>query len=144
MKKILSLVSIAALLATALPAAAQVKNNYIGPSISFGSGDTAIGVTSKFGVADSISVRPFAIFPSGGTVFGASATYDFNLNDGSGANPFTPYGGIGFVTTSASNSRSEVYFEIGADYDATESIMLNVNHRFRDGGFTSIGGGFRF
>jgi opacity protein-like surface antigen len=133
MKKILSLVSIVTVLATALPAAAQVKTNYIGPAVSFGSGDTAIGVTSKFGVADSISVRPFALFPSGGTIFGASASYDFNLNDGSGTNPVTPYGGIGFVTSSAAGSRSEVYFEIGADFEATESIALNANYRFRDG-----------
>jgi hypothetical protein len=158
MKKILSLVSIAAVLAAALPAAAQsrygsAKKNYIGPAVTFTSGATGIGATSRFGVADNISIRPFATFYSNYgvsvTAVGASATYDFNLDDGSGANPFTPYGGIGFYGVSASASgftgnSSGVYFEVGADYDATESITLNVNHRFREGGYTSVGGGFRF
>jgi hypothetical protein len=36
-------------------------------------------INGKFGVADNVSVRLYVNFPTGGTDFGASLTYDWNL-----------------------------------------------------------------
>jgi hypothetical protein len=141
---------IVAVIAVASPAQAQKyqynqnKHNYVGPSVSFGGGSTAIGANSRFGLADSISVRPFIAFDSGSSIYGGSVTYDFNLDTGEGqSNGFTPYGGVGIIGASGFGN-SGIYFEIGADYNANESIVLNANHRFNGGGFTSIGAGFKF
>jgi opacity protein-like surface antigen len=144
MKKFLALASIVAVTATALPAQAQFsqtqnQKNYIGPAVTFGGGSTVFGATSRFGIADNISVRPFLAFGSGATVFGGSATYDFNINGG-----FTPYGGAGLYSSSSLFSNSGLYFEIGADYNASDTFVLNANHRFNSGGITSIGAGFKF
>jgi opacity protein-like surface antigen len=138
--------------------ASEQKNNYVGPTIGFSSGTTLYGVVSKFKVADSFSLRPFIQFASASsgpssatvTIYGASATYDFNLpNSG-----FNPYAGVGYAGGSVSyntpgssgsfNLGSGIYFEAGADYHATDSIAINANYKFKDGGYLSIGGGYRF
>jgi hypothetical protein len=145
---------------TLVPAAAQAqpmptdKKNYVGPQVNFFNGATGFGATSKFGVADNISVRPFVSFASQGgvsaTFYGAAATYDFNLDQpGQPPTGFTPYAGIGYLGVSASaggfsGSASSVYFELGSDYEVSENIALNANYRFKDGGFFSIGGGWKF
>jgi hypothetical protein len=139
------------LTAMALPAQAQKyqynqnRKNYVAPSISFGD-STAIGATSKFGLAGNISARPFLILGSGASSYGASLTYDLNLDTGEGQSyGFTPYGGVGLIGASSfGNSGTGIYFEIGADYNASESLVINANHRFNGGGFTSVGAGFKF
>jgi hypothetical protein len=138
------------LMAGALPAQAQKyqynqnKNNYIGPAVSFGSGATAVGATSRFGIAETISVRPFFAVGNGANVFGGSVTYDFNLDTGEGqSNGFTPYAGVGIIGSGGLGS-SGIYAEIGADYNASQSLVFNANHRFNSGGFTSVGVGFKF
>jgi hypothetical protein len=76
------------------PVQAQTKPNQIAPSISFGSSTTVFGVDSRFPVAPNISIRPTIRFPSGGIVFGTSATYDF---DNCGMDyRLEPYVGAGF------------------------------------------------
>jgi hypothetical protein len=145
MKKFLALASIVAVTAMALPAQAQYspntqnKKNYIGPAVTFGNGSTVFGATSRFGLADNISVRPFLAFGSGSTLFGGSATYDFNINGG-----FTPYGGVGLFSNSGFGSSNGLYFELGADYNASDTFVLNANHRFNSGGITSVGAGLKF
>lgn len=132
---------------------AQEKTTYVGPSIGFGSGVTVFGVNGKFKVADSISVRPFVQFGSVSSVsityYGASATYDFSFPQ----SEFQPYAGVGFLGatasasfagTSVSASTSGLYFEVGTDYNISDTIALNANYKFRDGGYLSLGGGYRF
>jgi opacity protein-like surface antigen len=136
--------------------AGEETKNYVGPTIGFPNGGTLFGVTSKFGIADNISARPFVQFASlsytGGsgslTVYGASATYDFNIPKSG----FTPYAGIGIVGAtvsvsgagySGSGSGSGLYFEGGADYTVSDSIVLNANYRSNIG-YLSIGAGYQF
>jgi hypothetical protein len=122
----------------------QNKHNYVGPAVSFGSNTTAVGATSRFGIAETLSVRPFLAIGNGSSIFGGSVTYDFNLDTGEGqSNGFTPYAGAGIIGSSGLGS-SGVYLEIGADYNASETIVLNANHRFNSGGFTSVGVGLKF
>jgi hypothetical protein len=134
--------------------AADEKTSYVGPSIGFSNGTTLYGINAKIKVADSISVRPFIQFgsisagPVSATLtnYGASATYDFSLPDAG----FNPYLGVGVLGSSVSvgnfgsASGSGIYFEAGADYNASESIVINANYKFRDSGYLSIGGGYRF
>jgi hypothetical protein len=82
-KNIVALVmlcSSVATLAMSAPARAGMGSNSVGPSLLITNGTTSIGVDSKFGISDNISVRPAAYFPSGGTAFGASLTYDFDVS----------------------------------------------------------------
>jgi Outer membrane protein beta-barrel domain len=136
---------------------AQEKTSYVGPSIGFGSGDAVYGVNAKFKVADDISVRPFIQFGnrSAGsvnatlTLYGASASYDFTLPQ----SEFKPYAGVGYIGATASvsvpganfsGSSSGIYFEVGSDYNISDTIALNANYKFRDGGYLSVGGAYRF
>jgi opacity protein-like surface antigen len=151
------LVTASCVLGSASGATAQEKTTYVGPSIGFSNGTTLYGVNAKFKVADNISVRPFVQFSSRSfgaanvtvTFYGASATYDFSLP----STQFAPYAGIGYLGAtasasfqgqSASASDSSIYFEAGSDYNITDSIALNANYKFKDNGFFSFGGAYRF
>jgi opacity protein-like surface antigen len=152
-----SLLTVSCVLLSAGGASAQEKTTYVGPSIGFSNGTTLYGVNAKFKVADSISVRPFVQFASRSvgpvsatlTFYGASATYDFSLP----STQFAPYAGIGYLGAtasasfqgaSASASDSSIYFEAGSDYNISDSIALNANYKFKDNGFFSFGGAYRF
>jgi outer membrane protein W len=160
MKKYLALALAVISLAGVVPVAAQSqpaddtgKKNYIGPQVNILNAATGIGANARFGVADNISVRPFVSFASAGaasaTFFGAAATYDFSFDAPGQSSGFEPYAGVGYMGSSISGggftgSGSSIYFEIGSDYNVSDSIVLNANYRFRDAGFLSLGGGFRF
>ncbi len=130
-------------------ATAQTGQSVVGPSVAFGSGDTVFGIDSKFGVADSISIRPAIYFGSGNTLFGSAVTYDFNLPN-TGANKITPF--VGGSLLFGSNSGSSSLFSIlgGADFDVSDSIQLKgaINVPISNGGsgstFVTIGAGFKF
>ncbi len=145
------------LIAQAAPDSSSSKKNYVGPIIGFGNNITVYGVTSKFAVSDNISVRPFFQFGTGSSgpvtgsisLFGATATYDFGFPQ----SEFSPYAGIGYLSgsvtasvpgTTISGTGSGIYFEVGTDYNVSDSIVVNANYKFRDGGYLSIGGGYRF
>ncbi len=138
-------------------AIAQEKTTYVGPSIGFSNGTTLYGINAKFKVADSISVRPFVQFANRSygpvsaslTFYGASASYDFNIP----SSDFNPYAGIGYLGATGSASYqgitysatdSGVYFEIGTDYNISDTIALNANYKFKDNGYFSFGGAYRF
>jgi hypothetical protein len=111
------------------PAKAEIGKNVVGPSINIGGGSTTIGVDSKFGVSDTLSVRPFVFFPSGGTVFGAGLTYDFNLPNPAKLVQITPFLGGGVSVASANGlnaSSTTVYLTGGADFDINENIELKA------------------
>ncbi len=108
------------------PARAELGKNTIGPSLNIGGGQTVFGIDSKFGVSDNLSLRPFVEFPSGGTVFGSSLTYDFNVSRGEKVQ-ITPFlgGGIAVATGGGSNN-TEAYFTGGADFGVTDNIELRA------------------
>jgi hypothetical protein len=131
------------------PAIAQTGESVVGPSVAFGSGNTVFGIDSKFGVADSISIRPAIYFGSGNTLFGSAVTYDFKLPS-TGANRITPF--VGGSLLFGSNSGNSSVFSVlgGADFDVSDSIQLKgaVNVPISNGSngstFVTIGAGFKF
>ena len=131
------------------PARAQMGQNTIGPSLAIGSGTTAIGIDSKFGVSDNLSLRPFIYFPSGGTVFGSALTYDFNLASTGNKVQITPFvGGAVNIGTGGGSSNTVVSFVGGADFDVTDTIQLkaSLDVPLSSGSSTDVrlGAGFRF
>jgi hypothetical protein len=130
MKKLLLLpailVSLVAAAITQAPnpaLAGGIGNNYIGPAVTFGGGQSVFGIDSKLGVADNLSLRPFVIFPSGGTQFGTSLTYDWDLRQAS--LPITPFIGVGVgFQTGNSNTTTNGFAQVGADLNVSESFAL--------------------
>jgi opacity protein-like surface antigen len=150
------LVLAAAALATASvaisqPAYAAPGVNDIGPSVSFGDGQSTFGIDGRFGISNGISLRPFVAFPSGGgTNYGGSLTYDFDINGPRRTrNPVTPYLGVG-VSADSFQGRTETtgYGTAGVDFAASRDIALkgSVSVPF-DNRFTTsvtVGVGYRF
>ena len=131
-KNIIALVMVCssvATLAMSAPARAGMATNTIGPSLAIGSGTTSIGVDSKFGISDNISIRPFVYFPSGGTIFGTSITYDFDVSRSSKLQ-ITPYLGGGLAVGVANNSgggtATQTFFTGGADFGISDSVDLKA------------------
>ncbi len=154
-KQIVALVmlcSSVAALGMGAPARAEMGKNSIGPSVLIGNGSTNIGVDSKFGVNESLSIRPYIYFPSGGTLFGSSLTYDFNLTNTGNKVQITPYLGGSVEIANANNgggSATTVGFVGGADFDVTEAIQLkaSLNVPLSSNGRSTdvrVGAGFRF
>lgn len=154
MKKIIVALAIACSSAMALgmsaPARAELGKNTIGPSLAIGGGQTSVGIDSKFGVSDNLSLRPFVYFPSGGTYFGSGLTYDFNLTNTGNKVQITPFaGGVVSIGTGGINNSTTVGFLGGADFDVTDTIQLraalNVPITSNNSSTTvNIGAGFRF
>jgi hypothetical protein len=133
------------------PANAQFGQSSIGPSVEFGSGQSAIGIDSKFGISDNLSLRPFIYFPSGGTNFGTALTYDLPLRNNANSLQITPFiGGSVNFNTGSGNSITTVGLVGGADLDLTDSIRLKaalIVPLTTDRGQTTtvtIGAGYRF
>jgi opacity protein-like surface antigen len=131
MKKLLIIPAIlATLVGTAIaqapsPAlAGGIGNNYIAPAVTFGGGQSVFGIDSKLGIADNVSLRPYVIFPSGGTQFGTSLTYDWDLRQA--ALPITPFVGLGlgFQTGNSNNTTTSGFAQVGADFNVNESFAL--------------------
>lgn len=128
---------------------------------------TSYGVTGKIEVSDNISVRPFFTSGSGSsptlsfpgftgnvnystTTYGLSGTYDYKLPNSN----FTPYGGAGYYSASVnasvtpnigsipSNNQSGLYFEVGVDYQVSDSIIVNANYKSINGLGIAVGYGF--
>ena len=138
-------------LSTIAPARAELGRNTIGPSLAIGGGQTSIGIDSKFGLTDNISVRPFVYFPSAGTYFGSGVTYDFNLTNTGNKVQITPFlGGLVSIGTGSSiNNTTTVGLLGGADFDVTDTIQLkaalNVPISSNNTSTTvNIGAGFKF
>jgi hypothetical protein len=134
------------------PARAEMgrSNSSIGPSIGIGNGTTSIGIDARFGVSENLSVRPAIYFPSGGTIFGGSLTYDFDVSRGNKVQ-ITPYVGGGVLVGTANNgggSATSAYFTGGADFGVTDSVDLKAALivPFSSGSTTlvTLGAGFKF
>jgi hypothetical protein len=127
--------------------AGGIGNNYVAPSVTFGGGSSVFGIDGKIGVADNFAIRPFVTFPSGGTAYGASLTYDWNLLQS--ALPITPFLGLGVeFQTADSNTTTNGFAQAGVDFTVSDYISLlgSVAIPFNGGGNTSVtlGAGFRF
>ena len=155
MKKLLLLPAIvASLIAAAItqaPTAALaggIGNNYIAPAFTFGGGQTVFGINSKLGIADNLSLRPYVTFPSGGTQFGTSVTYDFDLRQAS--LPITPFVGLGVgFQSGGANNNTNGFAQVGADFNVSDSVALLGSVAFpfsSNNGNTSVtlGAGLRF
>lgn len=114
-------------LGTIAPARAELGRNVVGPSLAIGGGQTAVGIDSKFGLTENISVRPFVYFPSGGTVLGSGVTYDFNLTNTGNKVQITPFLG-GLVSFGIGSGNTNTAFDLlgGADFDVTDTIQLKA------------------
>jgi hypothetical protein len=151
-KNIVALVMIcssAVALGMGAPARAEMGKNTIGPSLAIGGGQTAIGIDSKFGISDNLSLRPFVYFPSNNTTFGSALTYDFNLTNTGNKVQITPFlGGAVNIGTGGSSNNTVVSFVGGADFDVTDSVQLRaaLDVPLSSGYSTDVrlGAGFRF
>ncbi len=141
--------TIAALMISS-PAQAQTRPNQIGPSLSFGGGESVFGVDARFPVAPNISVRPNVRFPSGGVSFGAAATYDFNSNwTVAGLEPYVGAGINLYTGDNSNNGTNLVGYAIGgADYALSNQFNLtgSLNIPFTTGYSTniSLGIGYKY
>jgi opacity protein-like surface antigen len=128
------------------PVFAQVKQNSIGPTITFGSGSSTFGVEGKlhlaenvFQVKNNLSLRPFLRFPANGLDLGASVTYDFDFPRYSA---ITPYAGLGLGSlngitttrglpggpvTTEQFSQIAFYGQAGAEINASQNLALTAN-----------------
>jgi hypothetical protein len=127
--------------------AGGIGNNYIAPSVSFGGGSSVFGIDSKIGIADNVALRPFVSFPSGGTGYGTSLTYDWDLRDA--ALPITPFIGLGvnFQTGNKNTTTTTGFAQVGVDFNVNDSFALlgAVAIPFNGGNTrTTIGAGLRF
>jgi hypothetical protein len=143
--------SVATLAMSAPARAGGMGASSIGPSLLISNGTTSIGIDSKFGISDNISIRPLAYFPNGGTIFGSSLTYDFDVSRSSKLQ-ITPFIGGGLAFSSANNgggSRTDTFFTGGADFGVSDSVDLKaalIVPLSSNNATTSItlGGGFKF
>lgn len=151
MKKILLALAVLVAAVTQVPGQANAGTgpgeNYVGPALNFGNGQTTVGVNSKFGVSDNLSIRPFLSFPSQGTEFGASVTYDFDLSRSQ--TDIKPFAGAGINFSSGSGvSDSTVFLQAGADFNISREFSingsLNVPLRTNNSTYLSLGGALRF
>jgi hypothetical protein len=134
------------------PASAQVTSqSSIGPSVLFGNGQTSIGIDSKFGISENLSLRPFIYFPNSGTDFGTALTYDLPLRNTDSTLLITPFvGGSVDYNTGNSTNVTTVSLVGGADFDLSDSLRLKASlivplstDRGQSTG-VAVGAGFRF
>lgn len=151
-KTLLTVLTVAAAAAavTQMPNAAQAGgrgHNQIGPTVTFGGGDTTFGASAKLGIADNLSLRPYVNFPSGGTNFGSGLTYDWDLGRRS---PLTPFVGAGLnFSTGGGTTATTGSFLVGSDWNLNRDFALNgtvdIPFNSADGPTTvTLGGAFRF
>jgi opacity protein-like surface antigen len=126
--------------------AGGIGNNYIAPAVTFGGGSTVFGLDSKIGVADNFAIRPFVTFPSGGTEYGASLTYDWDLRQSQTS--ITPFVGLGFEFQNTNNTTtSNAFAQVGADLNVSDNIALlgTIGIPFNSGNTSvTLGAGLRF
>jgi hypothetical protein len=137
---------------------ARIPANYVGPAIGFGnnngtSSGSSFGVVSRFPFSTTYSIRPSAIFGSGGTILRVPFTYDFILGEKEPfeRNPIVTFNVGGGVQFSSSGGTSQgdkfgLLGTIGVDVNLFEGIALvgSYNTDFNNINGTVIGLGFEF
>jgi hypothetical protein len=126
-KALFSLAAAASTISAAAIVTPAQANNTIGPSVSFNNGNSSVGVDGKFAVSENLSLRPFAYFPSSGTNYGGSLTYDFAGLGSNGGSALIPFVGAGYEFSSingTNTTNSRPYAIAGADFALSDSIDL--------------------
>jgi opacity protein-like surface antigen len=134
---------------------AESKENFIGPAITIGNGQSIFGIEGKFNLTDNIAVRPSYSFTNlsgaGVTVFGGSATYDLSTDNpqimpflGLGMNFYTV--NVGGVTGSSSTGFAQAGVDVNLNpgLAVTGDIKVPFDANSVLGTVFSIGGGYRF
>ncbi len=130
------------------------RENFIGPAVTIGNGQSILGVEGKFSITDNIAVRPSFSFANlagaGVTVFGGSATYDLNTDN----SQFIPFVGLGvniYTVEGKANSTSTTGFaQAGVDINlnpglaVTGDLKVPFDSSSVFGTVLTIGGGYRF
>jgi hypothetical protein len=135
--------------------AAEPNDNFIGPTVTFGNGQSIVGIGGKFNITDQVSVRPSYSFANlagaGVTVAGGSATYEIDVN----SSQLQPFVGVGVniysvSTGNTTSSSTTVFAQAGVDMRAGQSLTLTgdvkvpMDSSAPLGTVVSIGGGYRF
>jgi hypothetical protein len=147
---LVTLLSSIATVGVSMPASAQLGQSSIGPSVLFGNGQTSIGIDSKFGVSDNLSLRPFVYFPNNGTSFGTALTYDLPLRNTTQSLLITPFVGGSVAVNTGNNSATTVGLVGGADFDLSDSLRLKasvivpITNSGNQGTGIAVGAGLRF
>jgi hypothetical protein len=145
--------STASALSVNAPAQAQLSENYVGPALAIGGGQTAIGADSRFGISDQLSLRAHVFFPNGATRAGAAITYDFDTSrDYSNRVRISPYAGAGVDFTGLSNggNATNAYVAGGADFAFSDNVALKaelnipINNGNNQTTSVTLGAGFYF
>ncbi len=137
---------------------ARIPANYVGPAIGFGNNNgtnsgSSFGVVSRFPFSTNYSIRPSAIFGSGGTILRVPFTYDFILGEKEPfeRNPIVTFnvgGGVQFSSSggTAQGDKFGLLGTIGVDVNLFEGIALvgSYNTDFNNINGTVIGLGFEF
>jgi hypothetical protein len=100
-------------------ARAEYNDGYIGPSVTFGDGQTAIGINAKMRLGDTFSLRPYWI-PS--VRYGASLTYD--LRSGQPDAGISPFVGFGWGVNNDKSPNSSGFIHVGLDANLSEKFTL--------------------
>jgi OmpW family len=154
-KSLMLLTALAFSIGLAQSAQAEPNGNYIGPTVTFGGGETIVGIGGKFKVTDNLSLRPSYSFAnlagSGVTVAGGSATYEIDLHNPQ-VQPFVGVG-VNFYTmnsTSIVKSSTTAFVQAGVDLSANQSIAITgdvkvpIDSTAPLGTVVTFGGGYRF
>jgi Outer membrane protein beta-barrel domain len=151
------------------PSSQPVKQNQIGPTVTFGNGSSTIGVNGKyqlsenvFEVKNTVSLRPFVRFANEGTDFGAAVTYDFDFPRYAQVTPYaglglaslngtrnvTTLGLLGAQTVTQNVNDTAFYGQVGVDINTSPdvsvsgSLQVPFNNKF--GTNFSLGASYRF
>ena len=131
----------------------RIPQNYFGPAIGFGNGSSAFGVISRFPFSTNYSIRPSAVFGSGGTVLRVPVTYDFALGDKEPfeRNPlltFNAGGGVQFSSSGGTvqGDKFSLLGTLGVDINLYDGIAISASYNTNFGNVngTNIGIGFEF
>lgn len=131
----------------------SIPQNYVGPAISTGNGGSSFGVISRFPFAENYSIRPSAVFGSGGTILRVPVTYDFSLSEKEHfeRNPlliFHAGGGVQF-SSGGGNVQGDKFSLLGTfgfDLNLYDGIafLANYNTNFGSVNGANIGVGIEF
>jgi hypothetical protein len=125
MQKFLSLCALFATVGTIdltlpQPVKAEPSGDYIGPSVTFGDGRAAIGVSARTNIlGKNISLRPYWI--SGGG-YGGSLTYD--LQSGKPGFGIVPFVGFGWGVNNSKSPNSSGFVHVGLDANLSDNFVL--------------------
>jgi hypothetical protein len=128
----------------------RIPQNYFGPAIGFGNGASYFGIISRFPFAANYSIRPSAVFGSGGTILRVPVTYDFALGEKEPfeRNPLVTFhagGGVQFSSGGGTvqGDKFSLLGTIGVDVNLFEGIALvasyNTNFDSVSGGLVGLG-----